>query len=310
MKISNLVFGLVLSIGLSGCQFNFEAFLAGFRYQSPEKNQNSEISSTKSPSSDTDQLAIEQQAQRIIDGQQSLYDLYQTDFESLEGHNKRLLFMNLMTPLGVFDPFENPQKTVNVKALSNFLYGYRAKTFNLSSQESSFIVNATISYGEKTFDGSDFYQNNQSSLESIVKEMTDLQDIFLISDYGNMIIRINNYFSDVSKHKTWSLPIGSDNFYDYSQLNFELSQNDKDLLSSLTSKSQRLHQLMVDNDIETIYRCNEKMILIMAGSANNACGYVYNAQQPEEVNCGALSDRFRISKKIQVSDKWIYWAGK
>jgi hypothetical protein len=288
---------------LSG-DFNLDAFWAGYNYDA-------RLTPSPVPTIENNE-AVERYIDEITATQQPLLDLYKPEFESSTEDEQRLFLMNAFTPLGIFDPFQNPDDQVNVKGLSNFLLGYyaRERRFNVPLEHIQGMVNQTIYYGEVVFKAESFFADNQEQLANLVESMEFLDDVYVIADFGSGLSRYNNFYGDSRLSQYWHVPESEANFY--GEITF-LSNDTLPLARELTDvvvRSEPVHQIMLDLDIESVYVCDRKIIMIIAGIANNALGYVYNAKSAEEVNCGVLKDRFRISKAVTVGDNWIYWVGK
>ncbi len=284
--------------------FNPQAFWAGYTYDT-------QVSPSPTPNIENDE-AVERYVDEIIDTQKPLLDLYKPEFETLTDGEQRLFLMNSFTPLGIFDPFQNPDSEVNVKGLSNYLLGYYAggNRFDVALEEVQGMANQTIYYGEEVFEAESFYTKNQEQLTKLVESMKFLDDVYVVADFGSGLSRYNNFYGDSRLSQYWHVPESEANFY--GEITF-LSNDTLPLARELTDvvvRSEPVHQIMLDLDIESVYVCDRKIIMIIAGIANNALGYVYNAKSAEEVNCGVLKDRFRISKAVTVGDNWIYWVGK
>lgn len=288
---------------LSG-DFNPEAFLAGYNYDAS-------LTPSPVPTIENNE-AVERYIDEITETQKPLLELYKPEFESMTEDEQRLFLMNSFTPLGIFDPFQHPDDQVNVKGLSNFLLGYYAgeNRFNLPLEQVQGMINQTILYGEDVFEADSFYTENQEQLAKLVESMEFLEDISIIADFGSGLSRYNNSYGDSKLNQYWHVPESDDNFY--GEITF-LSNDTLPLaeeLKDIVVRSESIHQIMLDLDIESVYQCDDKIILIIAGISNNAFGYIYNADSADEVNCGVLKDRFRISTEIPVGDDWIYWVGK
>lgn len=306
LKISLAV---VLVLFVSGLlvlykDFNPRLYLAGYV-------SDTRITPTSVPTLEHNE-AVERYVDEIVDAQKPLLDLYKPELVTLSNDEHWLFLMNAFTPLGIFDPFQFPDEQVDVKGLSNFLLGYYSweSRFNFDIDEVQALVNRTIYYGHEGFEADSFFIENHEQFSALVESMEFLDDVYIVADFGSGLSRYNNFYGDSRLGEFWYVPQTNENFN--GEITF-LSDETLSLAKELTDivvRSEPVHRIMLDLDVESVYKCDEKIILIIAGISNNALGYVYNAGNAGEVNCGILSDRFRISKEVSVGERWTYWVGK
>lgn len=67
---------------------------------------------------------------------------------------------------------------------------------------------------------------------------------------------------------------------------------------------------MAKMKIQSVYKCEDKVIVVVDGLSDNAFGYIYNTKSGSDVNCGVLKGRFRVYKDEVITDKWRFWFAK
>lgn len=227
---------------------------------------------------------------------------------SLDRPTKIKVFYELMGPLGALDPIAKPETISDNHALVNYIYGYNFRAFDFPEEEAGYSATAPIRY-ESNFDEQGFYNDYKKQLNSLVETVQTDEDLEILGLGYTGIYRINNYFGDPERDFYWKLVQNDSPFYSYETLNettpdeYEKNKELKDTYNAL------LGQLAI-LQVQSVYECEGKVIVTVDALADNGFGYIYNATSGEEVNCGLLTNRFRIVKDTPIDDKWRFWASK
>jgi len=254
--------------------------------------------------SDPNISVIETQVSNIYQNQKIITEQYLK--ENFTAERKKEIFFDLMAPLGALDPIADPKKTPHVRQTVNFQFGNYAKKFGISEVEVQPLVEAPLRYAS-TFDERVYFEKYKKRLETFASAFENDRDLEVISYWASSIYRVNNYFGDADRAFGWEVIKNKGPFYEYENLAKETLTASTRTLT--IEKYKNLVNQLYDSEIESIYKCNDKLIFIISGTSNNANGLIYNSTKSNEVNCGLLEGRFNIIKEIQLNDKWKYWIG-
>jgi hypothetical protein len=223
---------------------------------------------------------------------------------------KEAVFYDLMSPLGALDPFAANLQSVPVKKIVNFLFGYYGKKFGIAEKRVLNIAQSTITFGLNVYDPVTEFTQNKSHFESISKKMQADSQIQLIGSWAIAVFRVNNYFGDINRNLVWEIKSSNGSFYNYSTIQTTKVQTlESQKASQLLNRYKSLYDETANLSIHTAYFCNGRTIIIMGGTSNNAFGYIHNATNKDDVNCGLLQNRFRIVKYLPLDSNWHYWVG-
>lgn len=237
---------------------------------------------------------IEPRQKQIIDFYNSL---------ELDKQTKIQIFYELMGPLGGLDPIASPSALPDIHATINYLYGVNFNNFNFPKDEVLYSVTAPIRH-EQNFNVVGFFNKNKITLSALASVFNNDTELNALSLGYSTNYKINNYFGDDIRNYYWVIYLDPNTspYYSYRVL----SKNNKEIIS-LRKKYDPIFKALDILKLQTIYKCEDKVIFIVDGLADNAFGYIYNSKDSNEVNCGALN-RFRIKKDIYLNEKWRFWS--
>lgn len=257
----------------------------------------------KAPITDDKNIAARQQEVDIIyPRQKQIIDFYQS--LQLDKQTKIYIFYELMGPLGGLDAISSPSGIVDIHATINYLYGFNFRAFGFPTEESGYSVTAPVR-NELDFPEKEYFAKTKNELSSLAKSFENDKELDVLSLGYSTNYRINNYFGDDMRNFYWKINKDpGDPFYKY-----EILSKNNEEVNGLRNKYNSLFRIMDKLKIQTVYKCGDKIIFIVDGVADNAFGYIYNAKNSNDVNCGLL-DRFRIQKDIPVDENWRFWFAK
>lgn len=255
---------------------------------------------------DTQKAAKEMKIQDIHKKQKNILDFYTS--QPLSNQTKVMVFYELMEPLGGLDPIAKPEEIKDIHATVNFLFGLYYENFGFS-EPAGYAATAPIRH-KADFEEVTFFKENKQTLELLVDSI-EYDNLLSVLSWGySTNYRINEYFGDDIRNFYWK--INTDNSPFYSPEIIKSDSEEYQTLVSLKKDYGTLIDKMAEMKIQSIYKCDDKVIVIVDGVADNAFGYIYNAQTGSDVNCGVLKGRFRIDKYIDkpITDKWRFWFAK
>ncbi len=260
------------------------------------------VITSKDLPSDPNQAIIESQVNNIYKNQVNIADLYLN--ENLTAERKKAIFFDLMAPLGALDPIANPQKTPYARQIVNFLFGKYAKQFGISEIDVQPLVEAPLRYASN-FDEIQYFKKYKSQLDIFAVTFENDNKLNILSYWATSLYRVNNYFGDADRAFAWEVVQNETPFYEYKDISKESGNATTRNLT--IEKYQNLVNQLYDIEIESIYKCDDKIIFIIAGTSNNALGLIYNSTTANEINCGVLGGRFKLIKETKLDNKWRYW---
>lgn len=241
----------------------------------------------------------------ILTRQKSIRNFYTS--QPLDEQTKAMVFYELMGPLGGLDPIEKPAEIKDVHATVNFLFGAYFGVFHFPTDEAGYAATAPIR-NESDFDEKDFFNKNKSTLEQLAETFENDNNLHILNWGYSTNYRINDYFGDDVRKFYWKISTDTSPFYSYEVV--QPDSKDYEALVSLKKEYGMLINKMAGMKIQSVYTCDDKVIIIVDGLSDNAFGYIYNAQSASEVNCGVLKGRFRIYSDEVIADKWRFWFAK
>lgn len=251
---------------------------------------------------DPEQVAIESQTSSVISNQSQIVELYLQ--ANLNAEQKRAIFFDLMAPLGALDPIANPNKTPYVRQIVNFLFGKYSREFGIPVNDVQSLVEAPLRYAS-TFNEKEYFRKYNNQLETYVSTFENDSDLQILSYWATSLHRVNNYFGDADRAFVWDVEKNESPFYEYKNISKE---SVSDSIRNITvQKYVDLVNQLYNIEIESIYKCNNRLIFIISGTSNNALGLIYNSTSSDEINCGLLEGRFKVIKDLKLDDKWRYW---
>ncbi len=219
----------------------------------------------------------------------------------------------LVAPFGPLNPVASAETSNGSGVIVNIINGYHC------AREGIPKANCDKIYVAPLVDG----QNAQASIEKTLatqqKALTDLADSFIkqpqlvvIADWPSGLSRYNEYFVDRKQNLGWTLPI-SDGYYDYDQLKLErdAAQINKQLTKIVDpAAAHQLTSSMQQLNIQTLYKCNDQVIIMISATTDNGYGWVYSPNTPKSPNCGVLEGRFEVVIDQLVDPHWRFWVGR
>ncbi|HSW96843.1 MAG TPA: hypothetical protein VLF89_03380 [Candidatus Saccharimonadales bacterium] len=222
--------------------------------------------------------------------------------------DKIKIFYDLMGPLGGFDPIAKPKEIQNIHAIINYLYGYTFNLFDFPLDEAGYSVTAPLRY-ENDFDAEAYFKENKQHLDNFAQTFLTDNSLTILGIGQSSIYRINNYFGDTKREFYWKTMITDKPYFSY-KIVHQKDNSEIQTILELKKTYNSILQQMTNVDIQAMYKCEDKVIIIIDGLSDNAFGYVYHATDARDVNCGVLSGRFRIFKNQKMDGQWTYWAAK
>lgn len=212
----------------------------------------------------------------------------------------------LMAPLGVLDPIANPSKISEKDALLNYIFGAYSKEFGIPEEDVVKLAAISLTYAN-TFNEDEFFAENSEYLSNLVVLLSSYPELHVMGYWPNYTYRINNYFGDANLNLLWEVEDDGGLFYSYKEIHTASTSAPLIERRYAIKDYGPLTQVMAALSVETIYKCEDKTILVINGVVDNAFGLIYNAKSAESVNCGLFEDRFNIIYDKPLSNKWRYW---
>lgn len=247
---------------------------------------------------------IDNYADIILASQQEIAGAYLN--LNLSSDRKIAVLFDLMAPLGALDPIANPDSVKHVPDVINYMLGVYAKKFGIPEKDVLHVQQSPFRYANK-FKEKEYFDVNKSTLNSVAKTFETSDDLEILGYWATSVFRINHLFGDIEKSFTWELLKSNKPFFEYRNFSNEPHIKTKDIVGVAIEKYMPTLGKISDIEIESVYKCEDKIIFILAGTADNALGYIYNASSTNEINCGYLKDRFNLLADKVMDDKWRYW---
>lgn len=222
--------------------------------------------------------------------------------------------------LGVLDPYADKKNEFGldpegraVGKLHNILAGYyEAKLGSTGSEIHAYIEQ--FLEGAMQFEEKKYFGDMKDKLEQLRKVFEGNSKLEIVALWPSGIGRINDIFSD---GETAFMFPADGLWYDFSHKvsseDVEGSKKLNDIIMQFGhTKEQKaaIHEsllFMKQLDADTVYRCDNKLFVILKSYINNAFGFVYGAQSKESLHCGLLRGRFDVLKFSELSDGWSFF---
>lgn len=252
----------------------------------------------------TQQEKIDSNADAIISSQQEIVNSY-IDL-NLPLKRKIEVLFDLMAPLGVLDPIANPNSVEYVPDTLNYMFGVYSKKFGIPEENVVGLQASVFRYANQ-FNEREYFEENKDALNSVAKTFETSDDLEVLGYWATSTYRINHLFGDIEKAFTWEAVKTEKPFFEYKNFTNNPNIQTKDITGVPIEKYMPTLGKISDIEMESVYECEDKIIFILAGTSDNALGYIYNSSSTNEVNCGYLKGRFNLLADKPIDDKWRFW---
>ncbi len=298
--------------------------LLGFSFFTIKRNETEDITEVKvvsdgnnepqEPSEENTigQEELESQAEEIIESQDMFIDeLIYEDMSEAEIESRLL---DLISPLGPLDPLAKEKGSGYISASQNMSFGYFFSKYGFTQERTLELVELPLNYARNDFDEELYFNENQQLLNEINSEISDIEEIEILAYWSSGLNRVNNIFSDGEQDIMWKLNEPEGLFYDFAKVEV---YNLVDAVNTMPEFDdfdygalQPIKNDMASINVSVIYKCRSNIIYILGATADNGFGYIYGADEAENVNCCLLSERFEIIESKEMDDDWIFWIGR
>ncbi len=222
-------------------------------------------------------------------------------------------FVDIYAPLGAIDPIANPNGDKNINVIQNVSAGFFGTKYGFTSEKVKDLVTFSLNYGLKDFKFTEYFKENNSTLNKINSDFNHMDNIDIIAYWSSGMTRVNNIFYDKVQGNIWQLTDINNSYYNFDNIKvYDIDTGAEKIPELNKLDSNKIGILMKNMSsvyLTTIYRCNDKNIYIIGGMVDNAYGFIEGAESAEEINCGLLKGRFKVIKDVKLDGNWRFWVG-